>query len=348
LSPKINQKSSGIKRKNHWFENRSTKKILVVYIVFMSLYGVGAFLSPSFRTLMNMHHLLSQVTPLVIVGIAQSLVLLTGGFDLSLGSIITLANVAAASIPLQDSPLGILIWLLVPLSIGLGAGALNGVLIGKGNFPPIIVTLATSSVFMGIALFWMPIPGGFVSPAIATALTGNIGPIPVPLILFLGVTMLVWFFLRYTTLGRTIYIIGGSEQVASRVGINVGRTKIFTYAIAGLIASFAGIFLAARMYSGDTAIGAPYVLDSIAVGVIGGTRLGGGEGGIIGVIAGAFILNLLNNILNMLGISTFYQYIMKGIILIVSVAITSVEGEFSLRLLKRKITHKGKKLIGET
>lgn len=311
---------------------RPAQKILIVYCVFIGLYIVSAFLSPSFRTAMNAYHLLSQVTPLVIAGIAQSLVLLSGGFDLSIGSIIALANIAAASMPYQESPLGILLALIVPLAIGLAAGTVNGILVGHWQLPPIIVTLATSSIYLGIALFWMPIPGGFLNIQAATRITGTVGVVPSALIIFLGITGLIWFFLRYSRLGRYIYIVGGNQEVASLVGINIPRVKVQTFALAGLVASSAGIFLAARMYSGDSSIGTPYVLDSIAVAVIGGTSLAGGEGGVVGVIAGAFILNLLNNILNMLGISTFYQYVMKGIILIMAVAITSAQGLFATRL----------------
>ena len=200
---------------------------------------------------------------------------------------------------------------------------MNGFFIGKFNLPPIIVTLATSSVFMGIAIFWMPIPGGSLPLSIAKFLTKNIGFISVPALLFLGITILSWYFLKYTQIGRNIYTIGGSEQVAIRVGINVCQTKLFTYTTAGIIASIAGMYLTARMYCADTSIGAPFIMDSIAIAVIGGTSLAGGQGGVFGIVAGAFIINLLNNLLNMLGISSFYQYIMKGIILIIALSISS-------------------------
>ena len=312
-----------VEKINKHFKSQFEKKIIVVYFIFIGLYLLGVFISPSFRTSRNFYHLLSQVTPLILVGIAQSFVILTGGLDLSIGSIITLTNVAAASIPFQDSNLGIFLWILIPIAVGAGAGLVNGFFIGKFNLPPIIVTLATSSVFMGIAIFWMPIPGGSLPLSIAKFLTKNIGFISVPALLFLGITILSWYFLKYTQIGRNIYTIGGSEQVAIRVGINVCQTKLFTYTAAGIIASIAGMYLTARMYCADTSIGAPFIMDSIAIAVIGGTSLAGGQGGVFGIVAGAFIINLLNNLLNMLGISSFYQYIMKGIILIIALSISS-------------------------
>ncbi len=312
-----------MERISKYFTNRFIKKVILVYTICIILYFVGLLISPSFRTSRNFYNLLSQVTPLVIVGIAQLIVILSGGFDLSIGSIISLSNVAAASLVFQNNSFGIFLWILCPLAIGAGAGLINGFFISKFNLPPIIVTLATSSIFTGIALFWMPIPGGYVPPSVARFITGRIGFVSIPATIFLGVSFLIWFLLKYTQLGRNIYAIGGNEAIAYRAGVNIFYTKILIFSLAGLIASIVGIYFAARMSLGDPLFGGTFVMDSIAIAVIGGANITGGQGFVFGIIPGAFIVSLINNILNMVGVSSFYQYIVKGIILIIALTISS-------------------------
>jgi len=306
-------------REYRWFNVPVNRKILVAYLVLAGLYAISALISPSFRTFVNFKHLLLQTTPLIIVGVAQSLVMLSGGVDLSVGAIMSLANVVAVQSWKGMGNIGFIYLFLIPLGLGALAGGINGLLIGKRNLPPIIVTLATSSIFWGFALLLMPTPGGSMPPSLALILAG--GSL-VPTIIFCSLVFLVTFFLQFTEAGRGIYVVGSGEEVARLLGINIIRVKVYTYALAGLITSLAGIFMAARMFSGDPMVGQPYVLDSMAVAVIGGTSVNGGEGGVLGVIGAAFIFNLLNNILNMLGVSTFYQFVAKGIIVIAAVAIT--------------------------
>jgi ribose transport system permease protein len=312
-----------MKRKYNWFAVPVNRKVVVVYLVLFGLCAISAVLSPSFRTLVNFKHLLFQITPLIVVGVAQTLVILSGGIDLSIGSIVSLANVAAVQV---WRGFGASSFIIIPLLLGAAAGGVNGVLVGERNVPPIIVTLATSSIFWGLALLWMPIPGGMAHPGLAVLLAGeSLISFFISVGLVVGITLL----LRYTEFGRGIYIVGSGEGVARLLGLRVPRVKILVYTLAGVIASFAGIYMAARMYSGDPTLGQPYVLDSIAIAVIGGTSIVGGEGGVLGVIGAAFIFNMLNNILNMLSISTFYQFVVKGIIVIVAVAIT--QGSILLR-----------------
>lgn len=306
-------------KKYRWIDVPFNRKVFVAYLVLGGMYAVSAMLSPSFRTLVNFKHLLLQVVPLVIVGVAQSMAMLSGGIDLSVGSVVSLANVAAVQSWKGWGSFGYVLFFVVPLSIGFLAGAFNGLMIGKRNLPPIIVTLAMSSVIWGLALLWMPIPGGSVPPSLAFALAGGSF---IPTVISFGLVALVTFFLRSSEAGRGIYIVGSSEETARLLGVDVVKVKVLVYALAGVIASFAGVFMAARMFSGDPMVGQPYVLDSIAIAVIGGTSLLGGEGGVLGVIGAAFIFNMLNNILNMLGISTFYQYVAKGVIVIAAVSIT--------------------------
>jgi ribose transport system permease protein len=303
---------------------RNLGMYLPVYAIFFLIYVIACFIEPSFFTWNNNVNLFTRITPLIIAGIAQTLVILTGGIDLSIGGIIGLANVIAASLPWVDSAPNIILWLLVPPLVGLALGLGNGLIIAKGGFPPLIVTLATGAIWKGVSLFILPVPGGAVSLAVARGVTGSIFRlIPVPLLVFLVFVVIFRLFLRRTYLGRSIYAVGGNEEIAYESGISGQRVKIWVYGFSGLLGAFAGMFLSAWMYSGDPLVGEPYILNSIAVSVIAGTSLAGGRGGVVGIIGGAYIFHLLNNILNLLAISTFYQYVAKGLVLIIALAITS-------------------------
>ncbi len=316
---------------------RNVGMYLPVYAIFFFIYVIACFIEPSFFTWNNNVNLFTRITPLILAGIGQTLVILTGGIDLSIGGIIGLTNVIAASLPWVDSAPNIILWLLVPPAVGLALGLANGFIIAKGGFPPLIVTLATGAIWKGISLFILPEPGGGVSLGVARAVTGGIlGAVPTPLIIFLAFVALFQLFLRRTYLGRSLYAVGGNEEIAYESGIPVQRVKIWVYGFSGLLGAFAGMFLSAWMYSGDPLVGEAYILNSIAVAVIAGTSLAGGRGGIVGIIGGAYIFHLLNNILNLLAISTFYQYVAKGLVLIAALAITSSRGGTNLgEVLKR-------------
>ncbi len=303
---------------------RNLRLFVPVYAIFLFIYLGACIVEPTFFTWNNNVNLFTRITPLIIVGIAQSLVILTGGIDLSLGASIGLSNVIAASLPFVDSPANIVLWLVVPPLVGLCVGLVNGFIITRGGFPPLIVTLAFGAIWKGVSLFILPEPGGNISQGIAGTLTGTLfNFLPVPLLIFLAVFFLFQTVLRRTAFGRSVYAIGGNETIAFESGIPVSRIKIGVYAISGMLGGLAGMFLSGLMNSGDPLVGEPYILNSIAVAVIGGTSLSGGTGGVVGIIGGAYIFQLLNNILNLLAVSTFYQYVAKGLVLIAALAITS-------------------------
>ena len=305
---------------------RNIRLYLPVYSILILIYGVACFLEPAFFTWNNNVNLFSRITPLIFAGMAQTFVLLTGGIDLSIGAIIGLTNVIAASLPYVDTPLNILLWLVVPPVVGIIMGLLNGLIITRGGFPPLIVTLATGAIWKGVTLFIMPIPGGSVSVSIATYVNGMLfNTIPTPLIIFLGGVLIFHLILTRTTFGRSIYAIGGNETVAYESGIACQRIKLWVYGFSGLLGAFTGMFLSAWMFSADPLVGEPYILNSIAVAVIAGTSLMGGRGGVVGIIGGAYIFQLLSNILNLMAISTFYQFVAKGLVLILALALTSSE-----------------------
>jgi ribose transport system permease protein len=316
---------------------RNLAMYLPVYAIFLLIYLVACFLEPSFFTRANNVNLFTRITPLIIVGIAQTLVILTGGIDLSIGGIVGLSNVVAASLPWVDRPGNVVLWVLLPPLVGLALGLANGFIITRGGFPPLIVTLATGAIWKGISLFILPVPGGEVSVGVARAISGSLfGIVPVPLLIFLAFVFVFHLLLRRTAFGRSIYAIGGSEVVAYECGINGRRVKTWVYGLSGMLAGFGGAFLSAWMYSADPLVGEPYILNSIAVAVIAGTSLAGGRGGVIGIVGGAYIFHLLNNILNLLAISTFYQYLAKGVVLIVALAITSSSGGIGFKDLLRR------------
>jgi len=311
-------------------KQQNIRLYIPIYIVVMLIYIIAGSIEPAFLSWNNNVNLFTRITPLILAGMAQTFVILTGGIDLSIGAIIGLTNVIAASLPYVNRPLNIILWLIIPPLVGFGAGLINGVIIAKKGLPPLIVTLATSAILLGITLFIMPIPGGNVSLSIALLITGKLfNVIPVPLLIFSFAVLICHYILRKTEFGRSLYALGGNETIAYESGIACTKVKILVYGFSGLLGSFAGMYLSGWMFSADPLIGEAYVLNSIAVAVISGTRLSGGKGGVIGIIGGAYIFYLLNNILNLLGIISFYQYIAKGLVLIIALVVSSPKTDFN-------------------
>jgi len=316
---------------------KNLKLILPIYVIFLLIYLVASLISPTFFTLRNNINLFTRITPLVFVGIAQTFVILTGGIDLSVGAIIGLTNVVAVSLPFLDTPVNIILWLLIPPLVGLVAGLINGFIIARGGFPPLIVTLATWVIWQGVSLFILPEPGGKISGGVSSHVTGKLfNFIPIPLLIIIFAIAISHLVLRRTTFGRSVYAIGGNETIAFESGISCDRTKIWVYGLSGFLAGLVGLYLSAWMNSGDPLIGEPYILNSIAIAVIGGTSLAGGTGGVLGILGGAYIWQLLNNILNLMAVSTYYQYIAKGLIIIIALAATSSAGGVRIGAIFRK------------
>lgn len=317
---------------------RNLRLYIPVYSIFFLIYIVACLIEPSFFTWNNNVNLFTRITPLIFAGMAQTFVVLTGGIDLSVGAIIGLTNVVAASLPFIDTSANIMLWLCIPPIVGLIVGLINGVIITRGGFPPLIVTLATGAIWKGVTLFLMPIPGGEVSLAVAMTTTGKLfNSIPTPFVIFVIAVWLFHTILNKTTFGRSIYAIGGNETIAYESGIPCKKIKIRAYGVSGVLCAFAGMFLSAWMFSADPLVGEPYILNSIAVTVIAGTALSGGKGGVLGIIGAAYIFLLISNILNLLAISTFYQFVAKGVVLIIALAVTSSGTNINPVRLIRKI-----------
>jgi ribose transport system permease protein len=253
--------------------------------------------------------------PLVFAGVGQSIVVLTRGLDLSVGGMIDLANGLAAT-HMHSGAGSMLGWSLLVLLVGAAGGAINGVLVAYGRLQPILVTLATLSIYQGLAIKVLPEPGGAVPIEYTKILANPNGPTS---LVFVGFIAVVWFVFRRTRLGVDVYAIGNDEEAARAHGVRVRTIKIAAYVLSGMFAAAAGLFLAATTTSGDATSGDVFVLTSIAAVVLGGISFFGGRGNAVGTVAGAFVLTLLINVLFFANIDPLYQSFFQGLFLIVAV-----------------------------
>lgn len=260
---------------------------------------------------------------LALVAMAQTLPVLTGGLDLSVGMIFVMTNCIASAI-VVGSPLEVAAGAVAVLAAGVLAGAINGVIVVYGRLQPIITTLATGAIYYGIALAIRPIPGGDVDETLADFVTDRIfGSIPVALIVLALVALLVWMPFRRSELGRGCLAIGSAEGAAYMSGVRIGPSKLLAYTLSGVLAAIAGLMLTFFTYSGEAsaAIGGTYTLNSIAAVVIGGTSLYGGSGGAIGSIFGAFILRTIEDLLFVFDLPPLWQPLFQGVVLLAAVSL---------------------------
>jgi ribose transport system permease protein len=258
---------------------------------------------------------------LAFAAMGQTLPVLTGGLDLSVGSVLALTNCVASHL-VNGSGWEIALGIVVTLLAGAACGLLNGLVVVVGRIQPIIATLATGAMYTGIAYLLRPVPGGKIDEDLGDLLTNEtFGVIPTALLLLIGVTLIVWVPFRNSTLGRGCYAAGSSESAAFLSGVRVGRSRIAAYVLAGLLASCGGLFLAVQTLSGDAQVGADYTLKSIAAVVIGGTSLLGGSGGVIGSIIGAYVLRTISGLLLFAGVSPLAQPLFEGIVLLIAIGL---------------------------
>ncbi len=296
-------------------------RILLAYGVLVGLIIIYRILFERVFTLPVLTNTMNQGMALAITSMAQTLVILTSGIDLSIGSIVTLSNVIAAT-QMQAGVAPTILVCIVTLIVGALAGAFNGVLVAYGRLAPIIVTLATSSIFNGIALYVLPRPGGNVPEWYTDLLTGRaFSLIPAALILLILIVVLFWVPLKRSPLGQAIYAVGSSESSARMSGVNTTRTKLLTYSLAGMLSALAGLLLTAQTATGDASQGGAYTLNSIAATVIGGTAFTGGVGGVGGSIAGAYVFSIIPNVLFAARVSPFMKEFLQGAILVLTIAV---------------------------
>jgi ribose/xylose/arabinose/galactoside ABC-type transport system permease subunit len=314
--------SPHVVRRASWL--RRNGRILLVYGVLILLIIVYQQKAPRF-TEREWRSISNSGMTLALAGLGQNIVILTGGIDLSTGSLIGLTNSVVASVGDPEHPderlaLGIVLGLLV----GTAAGFINGLLVAYGRLQSIIVTLATGYILHGLALKVRPRPGGYVPFERADLLTDLYrGTIPRAAIL-LAVIVVAWFIYRRTRLSREIIATGSAAGAANLTGINVPRTKLIAFTISGFVSALAGIFLTAQTATGDANSGTEYTLNSIAAVVLGGSSLAGGTGSYIGTIAGAYVLKVIPSILIFYKVSPFYQNFYQGLILLGTVALGAI------------------------
>lgn len=306
--------------KNFWNKHGH---VVIIYVFLVALMLLVSVFSCDFFTIGNFKNLLRTSFPLLMVALGQTLIILTGGIDLSLGGIVALANVVCVMTMNTESPVGFILPLIAAVVLGLVCGALNGVLVTRGNLAPIIVTIATTAIFDGCALLLMPKPGGSVHKAFSKFLTRGLKG-AVPLILFLVILILVRTLTNQTPYGKALRAIGGSENAAYSTGVKVKKVKFIAYCLAGLLCAAAGIFLSAQMNSADATIGKNYAMNAITATVVGGTAMTGAVGDPLGTIAGVFIISIINNMLNLFGVSSFYQFVCQGLILILALSLSAM------------------------
>src|SRR3984893_6652563 len=265
------------------------------------------------------------------VAIAQTLVILTGGFDLSVGMVMTMAS-CLASVLLNGSAGQTALGALAVLASGLLAGIINAVIVVLGWIQPIIATLATGAIYFGIALWLRPSPGGSVNEDLSNALTYDVGGIPTTFLLLLATIAFVWWPFRNSVLGRNCYALGSSERAAYMSGLAIGRARFAAYSLAGLLAATGGLLLSLISLSGEASAsqGGFYTLNSIVAVAIGGTSLFGGSGGIIGSICGALVLRTISDLLFVFNAPALWQPLFQGLILLGAVCLGG------LRVLRRK------------
>jgi ribose transport system permease protein len=281
---------------------------------------VLSILSPSFLSLSNLLNVLRQVSINALIAFGMTFVILTGGIDLSVGSILALSSAIVAQ--LLASGMSFIPALFIGLLVGALLGLFNGLVITQGKVAPFIVTLATMTVYRGLTLVYTdgrPITNMGDDLAFQMFGRGYFFGIPVPVITMLITFILLYFLLKKTTLGRKTYAIGGNEEAAILAGIHVSRVKWFVYTLAGLLSALAGVILTSRLHSAEPTAGTSYELDAIAAVVLGGTSLSGGKGSIVGTLIGALIIGTLNNGLNLLGVSSFYQLVVKGLVILIAI-----------------------------
>jgi ribose transport system permease protein len=297
---------------------------LVVMVVALSL------CSDKFLTLANQRNILLQISVNLCLSIGMTLVILTGGIDLSVGAILAFAGAFAAGllknglaskafgVVLQFTPFGAIV---AGIAAGLALGWFNGFAITKFKLPPFVATLGMFSIARGLTMLWT---GGFpitdLGPKFGFIGTGFWLGVPMAVWISAGLVVIFYIVSRGTTLGRYVYAVGGNERATTYSGINVKRVKLWVYALGGALGAVGGLILTARLDAADPKAGLGYELDSIAAVVIGGTSLSGGRGSIPGTVLGCLIIGVLNDGLFLLDVSPFWQQVVKGFVILVAVA----------------------------
>lgn len=298
----LNKKRS--KREN-WF---------VAFIAFIVLFSIALIFSDTFRTSRNITNLIVQITPLGLVTLGQMFVIITGGIDLSVGSILSLATAVTAN---TIKNFGIVSSVFMVYGLCIIIGLINGIAVSIFRMNSFVTTLATMIIAQGLTLHLLPAPGGIIPYSFVKFITRNyLLGLPIFVWFFLIAALILSIFLYKTRFGLNLYAVGGNKLAASLSGIPVRKTLILAYTLSSIMAASSGLLMTARISCGDPLVGQPYVLDSIGAAAIGGISLSGGRGGVICAVIGTFIIGSVSNILNMFGVTPYWQYVLKSIMIV--------------------------------
>ncbi|XBS71761.1 ribose ABC transporter permease [Acerihabitans sp. KWT182] len=299
-------------------------------IALLVLIAVVSSMSSNFFTLNNLFNILQQTSVNAIMAVGMTLVILTAGIDLSVGSLLALTGAVAASVVGLEA--NVFVAVGASLLLGTAIGAVTGVIVAKGKVQAFIATLVMMLLLRGVTMVYTngsPVNTGFSEVADAFGYFGIGRPlgVPAPVWIMAVVFLAAWYMLHHTRLGRYIYALGGNEAATRLSGISVDRVKVIVYALCGLTAALAGVIEVARLSSAQPTAGTGYELDAIAAVVLGGTSLSGGKGRIMGTLIGALILGFLNNGLNLLSVSSYYQMIVKAVVILLAVLVDNKSGK---------------------
>lgn len=302
------------------------KELMVPLIVLFLMIVIASAISPFFLSKANAQNIVVQIALNMIVSMGMFVVILTGGIDLAVGSVVAVAGVFCAGL-MRDVPLGVAILGAVLLCTCLGTFV--GLIVARLSIAPFIVTLGMMSFARGIAYWytqsapipWSSLPGAWFFLIIGSR---NFMGIPLLALIWLAVILVTAFLLRYTIIGRMIYCIGGNEEAVKLSGINVKNWKVFPYAFSGFCCGIGGVLLTARLGVGAPSSGVGLELDSIAAVVIGGASFNGGIGKVSGVVIGVFVLGIINNILDLLNVPAYPQMMLKGAIIVAAVILSTL------------------------
>ncbi|PMC58981.1 ABC transporter permease subunit [Dolosicoccus paucivorans] len=307
-------------KRSDWLRRLGPLLALLVLVI------VVTSLNPNFVKPANILNLLRQVSVNALIAFGMTFVIITGGIDLSVGSILALASALAAG--MMAMGLSPVLVIIISVLIGGLLGALNGLIITKGQVVPFIATLSTMAIYRGLTLVYTngnPITGFDGGYAFKFLGRGYLLGIPMPVVITAIVFLVLYLLLHKMTFGRKTFAIGGNEKAAFISGIHITKVKLAIYAISGAAASIAGLILTSRLNSAQPTAGVAFELDAIAAVVIGGTSMSGGKGRLFGTLVGALIIGTLNNGLNLLGVSSFYQQIVQGIVILIAVLLDRKE-----------------------
>lgn len=308
-----------------WFKDNLG--IIIALLVLCVALSVNPITAKTFLTSKNVFNVLRQISTNLFLACGMTMVIILGGIDLSVGSVIALSGcIAAGAVVRYNLPLGVA--LVVGVLLGLVIGMFNGLVISKTTIPPFIVTLATMNIAKGLAYVYTGgSPVRVVTKEWQFLGAGYIGSVPTPVVILIVVLIVTAIIMNKTKMGRYMYAVGGNAQAAEFSGIKVSRVKFFVYAYSGLMAGLAGIVLGSRMYSGQPTAGEGAEMDAIAAVVVGGTSMAGGYGKLGGTVIGGLIIGILNNGLNLLNVNSFWQYVIKGAVILLAVFIDYIRQE---------------------